>query len=57
MIPTCKIFLIVENARKEAGMGYAWLEAQGLINGAPEWEDYDEADFMDGECMVAHPCW
>lgn len=20
-------------------MGYAWLEAQGLINGAPEWEN------------------
>ncbi len=18
---------------------------------------YDEADFMDGECMVTHPCW
>ncbi len=24
-------------------MGYAWLEAQGLINGAPEWEDREEA--------------
>lgn len=42
-IPTTEESSAVGIHRKEAGMGYAWLEAQGLINGAPEWEDREEA--------------
>ncbi len=42
-IPTTEESSAVGIHGKEADMGYTWLEAQGLISGAPEWEEMKEA--------------